>query len=122
MGAIMKKILLGALLASTSMSAQAAGLEIGYNWQTYSFLGPLVLGVEADIRGAGMNDNRTNQFPGIQYNQKLDWFGTVRGRVGLATGSTMTYLTAGYAYGNVNTTVTEGGLASSVGGGRGGWT
>ena len=40
----------------------------------------------------------------------------------MGTGSTMTYLTAGYAYGNVNTTVTEGGLASSVGGGRGGWT
>ncbi len=180
MGSIMKKILLGVLLASTAMSAQAADLaprpytkapvmapvydwtgfylgvnagvglgrdrtthdipgfsanstylspqgglgggQIGYNWQTNSFLGPLVLGVEADIQGAGMDDNRTNLFPGFQYSQKLDWFGTVRGRVGLATGPTMTYLTAGYAYGNVNTTVTEGGVPSSVGGGRSGWT
>ena len=179
----MKKILLGALLASTAMSAQAADLavkapyykapvvaiydwtgfyvganvglglgrnrtihdaagpasdnstylspqgaigggQIGYNWQTNSFLGPLVLGVEADIQGADMRDGYPN-LPinlGAQYSQKLDWFGTVRGRVGLATGPVLTYITAGYAYGNVNTTVTEGGVASSVGSGRGGWT
>ena len=99
---------------STYLSPQGGlgGGQIGYNWQTNSFLGPLVLGVEADIQGAGMDDNRTDLFPGFQYSQKLDWFGTVRGRVGLATGPTMTYLTAGFAYGNVNTTVQKVGCRS----------
>ncbi|HVV42842.1 MAG TPA: outer membrane protein [Nitrobacter sp.] len=177
----MKKILLGVLLASTAMSAQAAdlavkapyykapvatvydwtgfylgvnagvglgrnrtqnygnalaetstyvsplgglgGAQIGYNWQTNgSFLGPIVFGVEADIQGSDLSDGYPNLGGVVQYNQKIDWFGTVRGRVGLATGPVLTYLTAGYAYGNVNTTVTEGGVGSSINGGRSGWT
>ena len=35
------------------------GGQIGYNWQTNSALGPLVLGVEADIQGAGLRDDDT---------------------------------------------------------------
>jgi outer membrane immunogenic protein len=175
----MKKILLGVLLASTAMSAQAADLaprpytkapvmapvydwtgfylgvnagfglgrdravhdfggagistylqplgaigggQIGYNWQTNSFLGPLVFGVEADIQGADMTDNRTDFIGLIQYRQKLDWFGTARGRIGLVNGPTLTYLTGGYAYGNVNTTITEAGVPFAFSGNRGGWT
>ena len=97
------------------------GGQIGYNWQTNSFLGPLVLGVEADIQGADMTDNRTD-VRGVQYGQKLDWFGTVRGRIGLVTGPTLSYVTAGYAYGNVNTTVVNGGVPFTFNGGRSGWT
>jgi outer membrane immunogenic protein len=67
-----------------------------------------------------MSDNRSN-FP-IQFNQTLDWFGTVRGRVGLVTGPTLTYLTGGYAYGHVNTTLTGGGIDASFSGNRDGWT
>jgi outer membrane immunogenic protein len=176
----MKKILLGVLLASTAMSAQAADLaprpytkapvmapvydwtgfylgvnaglglgrdravhdlgngtgistylqplgavgggQIGYNWQTNSFLGPIVFGVEADIQGADMTDNRTSSAGLLQYNQKLDWFGTARGRVGLVNGPTLTYLTGGYAYGNVNTTGVAAGVPFAFGGNRGGWT
>jgi outer membrane immunogenic protein len=40
------------------------------------------------------------------YNQKIDWFGTVRGRIGLATGPVLSYVTGGYAYGNVKTSIT----------------
>lgn len=96
------------------------GGQIGYNWQTNStFLGPLVFGVEADIQAADMRDGRTsiNGLGGIvaSYNQRLDWFGTVRGRVGLVTGPVLSYVTAGYAYGNVRTGVTEafGGVTSA---------
>jgi len=118
---------MGATANSTYLSPQGGlgGAQIGYNWQTNgSFLGPIVFGVEADIQGADMRDGYPSLpiFGGALYNQKLDWFGTVRGRVGLATGPVLTYVTAGYAYGNVNTTVTEGAVASSVGGGRSGWT
>ena len=63
------------------------GGQIGYNWQTNSMLGRLVFGVEADIQGTGMSDNHPcgllcAPVQNSLYNQKLDWFGTVRGRVG----------------------------------------
>ena len=46
----------------------------------------------------------------------------MRGRIGLVTGPTLSYLTAGYAYGNVNTTVVTGGVPFAFSGGRSGWT
>ena len=98
------------------------GGQIGYNWQTNSFLGPIVFGVEADIQGADMTDTRTNFVGALQYNQKLNWFGTARGRVGLVNGPMMTYLTGGWVYGNVGTSVIQGGVPFAFGGGRSGWT
>jgi outer membrane immunogenic protein len=111
------------------------GGQIGYNWQVpNSFFGALVFGVEADIQGTGMRDNYTClltcTLPGAggiasQFSQKLDWFGTVRGRVGIATGPVLTYVTAGWAYGSVKTTLTEtiGTTAAfSSNQNRGGWT
>ena len=95
------------------------GGQIGYNWQSRSstfFGGQLVLGAEADIQGTGMRDNYTClllcTIPApfglaSQFNQRLDWFGTVRGRVGIATGPVLTYVTGGWAYGSVKTTLTE---------------
>jgi len=97
------------------------GGQIGYNWQTNSFLGPIVFGVEADIQGADMRDGFVS-VPNAAYNQKMDWFGTVRGRVGLVTGPTLSYVTAGYAYGNVNTSGVAGGVPFAFNGGRSGWT
>jgi outer membrane immunogenic protein len=107
------------------------GGQIGYNWQVQnSFFGALVFGVEADIQGTGLRDGYTCLLSctvglNSRFNQKLDWFGTVRGRVGIATGPVLTYVTAGWAYGNVKTTLTEtigttGAFATSQN--RGGWT
>jgi outer membrane immunogenic protein len=101
------------------------GGQIGYNWQTDSLLGPLVLGVEADIQGTGMRDSYPSLLSSfVRYNQKLDWFGTVRGRVGVAHGPVLSYVTAGYAYGSVNTSITEAGVLAFSSGNRmqGGWT
>src|SRR5258708_6956664 len=71
------------------------GGQIGYNWQTGSVFGPLVLGVEADIQGTGLRDSYTNLLTGgLLYNQKLDWFGTVRGRIDIAHGPLRSYVTA----------------------------
>jgi outer membrane immunogenic protein len=87
------------------------GGQIGYNWQTGSALGPIVLGLEADIQGGGLSDDRTNfNFFGLVttgFTQKLDWFGTVRGRVGIANGPVLSYVTAGYAFGDVKTNATQ---------------
>jgi outer membrane immunogenic protein len=103
------------------------GGQIGYNWQTDSILGPLVYGVEADIQGAGLSGGGATVAPGIVpstvYSQKNDWFGTVRGRVGIATGPVLSYFTGGYAYGNVKSTITEAGVtAFSNNRTQGGWT
>src|SRR5436305_11851938 len=83
------------------------GGQVGYNWQVpNSFFGALVFGVEADFQGTGMRDRYTCLLGctvGInsRFSQNLDWFGTVRGRLGIATGPVLTYVTAGWAYGNV---------------------
>jgi outer membrane immunogenic protein len=87
------------------------GGQVGYNWQ----LSNVVLGIEADLQGSSIEDNRTCGLycqptdPGVfaRYDQKLDWFGTVRGRIGLASGPVMSYVTGGLAYGGVKTSITE---------------
>jgi outer membrane immunogenic protein len=97
----------------TSPQGGFGGAQIGYNWQTGSVLGPIVFGVEADIQGGGLSDDRTNlSLAGITttYGQKLDWFGTARGRIGIANGPVLSYVTAGYAFGNVKTNATQSAL------------
>lgn len=112
----------GAISSYLQPVGAVGGGQIGYNWQTNSFFGPIVFGVEADIQGADMTDNRTNFAGVLQYNQRLDWFGTARGRVGLVNGPMLTYVTAGWTYAHVNTTVVQGGVPFAFGGGRSGWT
>jgi outer membrane immunogenic protein len=95
------------------------GAQIGWNWQTDSLLGPIVYGLEADFQGSGLTGGGANVAgPGnvlgaVQYSNSLDWFGTVRGRVGLASGPVLSYFTGGFAYGNVKSTITEAGVAGS---------
>jgi outer membrane immunogenic protein len=105
-----------------------AGGQVGYNWQTGSVLGPIVFGVEADIQGAGLSDDRTTFNEAVvlrNYNQKLDWFGTARGRIGIANGPVLSYVTAGFAYANVKTSAsaTFGGVTNTFSNERtqGGW-
>jgi outer membrane immunogenic protein len=75
------------------------GGQIGYNWQS----GHFVLGVEADIQGAGIEEKTT--FLGVDFKSGLDWFGTVRGRLGYAFGPSLLYATGGFAYGGVTNEV-----------------
>jgi outer membrane immunogenic protein len=107
------------------------GVQAGYNWQFGSLFGfnNVVLGLEADIQGAGLNDDRTCGLTGgpaacTAYNQKIDWFGTVRGRVGLATGPVLSYFTGGFAYGNVKTSFSDPniGVSETFSNTRTGWT
>ena len=85
------------------------GGQIGYNWQGL-WHPHLVLGVEADIQGAGISDHfvrsasyfGTTTFDG---KQDADFFGTVRGRIGYAFDKVLVYGTGGFAYGGVNTRI-----------------
>ncbi|WP_371930181.1 outer membrane protein [Bradyrhizobium sp. CCGUVB1N3] len=92
------------------------GGQAGYNWQTGNFgLGNLVLGVETDIQAADLTDDRgcgifsltACSTDGLNYTQRIGWFGTVRGRIGLANGPVLSYVTGGFAYGGVRTSITE---------------
>lgn len=81
------------------------GFQIGYNKQ----LGTVVIGVEADLQAAGVEESTTGG--GATTTTSLDWFSTARGRVGYAFDQTLIYGTGGLAFGGVETSV------SGVGGG-----
>jgi outer membrane immunogenic protein len=111
----------------TPVDGVIGGGQIGYNAQFSRW----VLGIEADIQAADQNRNTstftsffsTTPVPGFPtnpllvtgtqtetVNTRLDWFGTVRGRVGYTTGATgdlMWYGTGGYAYGQFKSSVTQ---------------
>ncbi|WKW49492.1 outer membrane protein [Rhodomicrobium lacus] len=70
------------------------GGQIGYNWQGAFGTSPLVIGIEADIQGSGVGVDGSNN---SEFN--LNYFGTVRGRLGYALGNTLVYATGGFAYG-----------------------
>jgi outer membrane immunogenic protein len=83
-----------------SPSGGFGGGQIGYNWQGW-WERHLVLGIEADIQGSGISDEQTD-FNGFHYKSNLDYFGTVRGRVGYAVQQTLFYFTGGLAYGGLH--------------------
>jgi outer membrane immunogenic protein len=96
----------GALPSSVSLSDDGflGGGQIGYNWQS----GAAVFGLEADFDGASAKSSTTVVWPGglgfvpfsTTYNRELDWLGTVRGRIGVAAGSSfLLYGTGGLAVG-----------------------
>lgn len=80
------------------------GGQIGYNWQFHQY----IAGLEADFQGTTANGTNTlslisfaSGFPDQdQVSSKLDYLGTVRGRLGVAVlDPLMLYATGGLAYG-----------------------
>jgi outer membrane immunogenic protein len=76
------------------------GGQIGYVSQGFLGTPSLVAGVEADIQGAGIEGSGTDLLDG-SYKINLDWFGTVRGRLGFTTGPALLYFTGGFAFGGL---------------------
>jgi outer membrane immunogenic protein len=126
-------------IASRNMDGVVGGGQAGYNWQTSSWL----FGLEADFQGTGQRGDHVftcpigvctpttgvvSVFPGpavpVALSQKLEWFGTVRGRVGVAVVPTvLLYATGGLAYGDVKTSATVAGLGTTSSDNiRVGWT
>jgi outer membrane immunogenic protein len=70
---------------------------VGYNFQS----GNIVFGIEADLEGGNLDGSFVN-LTGIssQGSVDLNWQGSVRGRVGIASGPALYYLTAGWAFGD----------------------
>jgi outer membrane immunogenic protein len=86
----------------TRPSGLAGGLQAGYNWQ----FGQFVAGAETDIQASGAEDT----FAPWQFSNP--WFGTVRGRAGVAIGNTLIFGTAGLSYGGL-TVQTPGNLSQT---------
>ena len=77
------------------------GAQIGYNYQLQN---NIVLGAEADIAysGVGKDWGGSNQFDPYYGEDKIDWSGTIRARVGYSADRFMPYLTGGLAWANVD--------------------
>lgn len=93
------------------------GLQAGYNWQS----GNWVYGLEGDMQGSRQITDRScletcTAVSIANFRQRLEWFGTARGRVGYGVGPTLFYATGGLAYGGVRTRVTENIVAVGVNG------
>jgi outer membrane immunogenic protein len=78
------------------ISGGLVGGTIGYNYQ----FGQVVAGVEADLDWADINGSTTlNCAAGCTTGDS--WLSTVRGRLGIAAGRFMPYITGGVAFGNI---------------------
>ena len=90
----------GTVSRSSGKGGFAGGGQIGYNLQLTPGSG-FVVGVETDIQGmASAKANATYLGTTPYYNvaPRLDYFGTVRGRVGYAFDRVLIYGTGGFAY------------------------
>jgi outer membrane immunogenic protein len=124
---------------STSSKGMIGGAQAGYNWQMSQWL----FGLEADIQAAGIKGSANEILAPAFFDststgvsKSIDWFGTVRARIGLLpTQQFLLYVTGGLAYGRTETSfsttdVTSGCIASaticvgnsSSSGVRAGWT
>jgi len=126
----------GGVVSSTNsdhIDGVIGGGQIGFNWQYNQW----VVGLEADIQGSGQKGDGSFFLPGggvllvipstsISYEDKLNWFGTVRGRVGWAFDRWLPYITGGWAFGHgeINGTTAIGAAATSFSGSKdySGWT
>jgi outer membrane immunogenic protein len=129
---------------SANLDGVIGGGQIGYNMQSGSWL----FGLEADIQGSSERSSalssNTVTIAGIAVTtvtgalndqEKLPWFGTARGRIGLLASPTwLFYVTGGLAYGEIRSTesltvtaTTPGGTATAAASAtsnttRAGWT
>lgn len=85
------------------------GGQIGYNYQ----FGQFVVGLETDIQYADLKGDGLAGLAPLSSTAKLDYFGTVRGRVGVAFDRLLPYVTGGFAYGNTKISYPAVGLSSS---------
>jgi outer membrane immunogenic protein len=104
---------------STTPVGVTLGGQLGYNWQSQNF----VYGIEGDLNWVdAKGSTAVSNFPGFNFNSKLTWLTTVRGRAGiLVDPPTLLYVTGGFAAGGVeNDTLIFGGFTDHKT--RTGWT
>jgi len=118
---------------STTLDGFIGGGQLGYNWQSRNW----VFGLEADFQGTGQRGSASAVCPGgtttsvnglctpghvgdtvndpalpvaASLSEKLEWLGTVRGRIGITvTPTVLPYITGGLAYGQIRVSETVSG-------------
>ncbi|MFG1359644.1 outer membrane protein [Xanthobacter pseudotagetidis] len=92
--------------ASLNTSGFFVGGQIGYNYQ---FSNNVVLGIETDLQWSDISGNLSASFMGlpiVSAGSSVDYFGTIRARLGYAIDRFLPYITGGIAYGKSGTDVT----------------
>ncbi|OJW61469.1 MAG: hypothetical protein BGO65_10695 [Afipia sp. 64-13] len=106
----------GTQIPSGTANAKGAigGIQFGYNFQTAP---QWVVGVEADFNGLDLKGTAdstfrlgmglgASQIVGLVANEKADWFGTIRARIGwVPEEKLLVYGTGGLAYGQIRQSV-----------------
>jgi outer membrane immunogenic protein len=77
------------------------GVQIGYNLQQ----GAWIYGLESDFSFSALKGFSFTELDDDGYRTELSNFGTLRGRLGITTGATLWYVTAGAAFGRFKSTV-----------------
>ena len=112
-----------ATFSNRSQDGFSGGAQVGYNVQFTPGSG-VVVGIEADAQYLDFGRGRNNAFvsgavaPGYYVTDprglsSLDYFGTVRGRLGYAFDRTLVYGTGGFAYGSGSADRSFGGYAGN---------
>ncbi len=108
------------MTSSDRNSGFSGGGQIGYNYQfgTVGFgniPGGFVVGVEADAVFTGVDNTQIFESDRASIlTTRTDFVGTVRGRLGYATGNFLPYVTGGFAYGKVRDNTTFFGPAGAL--------
>ncbi|MGA7326699.1 MAG: outer membrane beta-barrel protein [Rhodomicrobium sp.] len=107
-----------------NMDGGFGGVQIGYNWQWGGSFKDVpsnwLFGIEADIQGAGIKGSTATSFSAdsddsnaASASSRLDWFGTLRGRLGYTASNALLYGTGGLAFGGVKNTLKVSGADGS---------
>jgi len=77
----------------------SGGGQAGFNFQmpTSNFVG----GVEADFQGSTLDAVYADYGPDLNFGTRINWWGTVRGRLGIAIANFLPFVTGGVAYGSL---------------------
>ncbi|PKR89211.1 porin family protein [Pleomorphomonas diazotrophica] len=85
------------------LDGMTGGVQAGYNRQFGSF----VAGIEADFQMTGFDGQGSGSVNSVNTDTDfgIDWYGTLRPRVGYAFDRTLVYATGGFAFGSVSGTI-----------------
>lgn len=98
--------------ASENLNGIVYGGQVGCDLQT----GNWVWGIETDFQGTGQKHTDTLVTPGfaVSVTDRIPWFGTVRGRAGVAADNWLFYVTGGYGYGKFTSSATFSGQVAGT--------
>lgn len=99
-------------------SGVLGGLEAGYNYQ----FGNWVMGVAGDVAGSDISGNTSCPNPTFTCNSKINFLGSLRGRVGFGINRLFVYGTGGLAVGTLDINTERAGVETGTTKTRVGWT